>query len=68
MKKNITQLGDELRERLLAFEQEFNSSDSDLKENMPSHYQGDVNMYLLDKAGKLIGDMIAWDKEHYIWF
>jgi hypothetical protein len=55
-----------LRERLYAFEQEFNSSDSDLKENIPSHYQGDVNMYLLDKAGKLIGDMIAWDKEHYI--
>lgn len=68
MKKSIIQLGEELRERLYAFEQEFNSSDSDLKENIPSHYQGDVNMYLLDKAGKLIGDLITWDKEHKIWF
>lgn len=58
----------DLRERLLAFEQEFNSSDSDLKKTIPSHYQGDVNMYLLDKAGKLIGDIIAYDNEHYIWF
>ena len=63
-------MNDDLRERLLAFEQEYNSSDIEIKEsgNMPSHYQEDVNLYLLDKAGKLIGDMIAWDKEHYIWF
>ena len=68
MKKNNAELGDELRERLYAFEQEFNSSDRDLKENIPSHYQGDVNMYLLDKAGKLIADMIDWDRENCIIF
>ena len=61
---------EDLRERLLAFEQEYNSSDIEIKEsgNMPSHYQEDVNLYLLDKAANLIGDIIAWDNKHYIWF
>jgi hypothetical protein len=53
----------DLRERLLAFEQEYNSSDLEIKEsgNMPSHYQEDVNMYLLDKAAKIIGDLLTSD-------
>ena len=53
-------MNNDLLERLLAFEQEYNSSDIEIKEsgNMPSHYQEDVNMYLLDKAAKLIGDLI----------
>jgi hypothetical protein len=53
-------MNNDLRERLLAFEQEYNSSDIEIKEsgNMPSHYQEDVNMYLLDKAADLIGQII----------
>jgi len=56
-------MNDDLRERLLAFEQEYNSSDLEIKEsgNMPFHYQEDVNMYLLDKAAKLIGDLLTSD-------
>ena len=54
---------EELRERLVAFEQEYNSSDIQIKEsgNMPSHYQEDVNLYLLDKAAKIIGDLLTSD-------
>ena len=53
-------MNDDLRERLRAFEQEYNSSDIEIKEsgNMPSHYQEDVNLYLLDKAANLIGQII----------
>ena len=53
-------MNNDLRERLLAFEQEYDSSDIEIKEsgNMPSHYQEDVNMYLLDKAADLIGQII----------
>ena len=56
-------MNNDLRERLLAFEQEYNSSDLEIKEsgNMPSHYQEDVNMYLLDKAAKIIGDLLTSD-------
>ena len=54
---------EDLRERLLAFEREYNSSDIEIKEsgNMPSHYQEDVNLYLLDKAAKIIGDLLTSD-------
>ena len=53
-------MNDDLRERLVAFEQEYNSSDIEIKEsgNMPSHYQGDVNLYLLDKAANIIGNIL----------
>ena len=53
-------MNNDLRERLLAFEQEYDSSDLEIKEsgNMPSHYQEDVNLYLLDKAANLIGQII----------
>jgi hypothetical protein len=56
-------MNNDLRERLLAFEQEYNSSDIEIKEsgNMPSHYQEDVNLYLLDKAAKIIGDLLTSD-------
>ena len=54
---------EELRERLVAFEKEYNSSDIEIKEsgNMPSHYQDDVNLYLLDKAANLIGNILKSD-------
>ena len=56
-------MNNDLRERLLAFEQEYNSSDIEIKEsgNMPSHYQEDVNLYLLDKAAKIIEDLLTSD-------
>ena len=56
-------MNNDLRERLLAFEQEYNSSDLEIKEsgNMPSQYQEDVNLYLLDKAAKIIGDLLTSD-------
>ena len=56
-------MNNDLRERLLAFEQEYNSSDIEIKEsgNMPSQYQEDVNLYLLDKAAKIIGDLLTSD-------
>ena len=61
MKNNTIQLGDELRQRLIAFQLEYNDSDNEIKEsgNMPSHYQDDVNLYLLDKAANLIGQIIS---------
>ena len=56
-------MNNDLLERLIAFEQEYNSSDIEIKEsgNMPSHYQEDVNMYLLDKAAKIIEDLLKFD-------
>ena len=56
-------MNNDLRERLLAFEQEYNSSDLEIKEsgNMPSQYQEDVNLYLLDKAAKIIEDLLKSD-------
>ena len=60
---NTTDMREDLRARLFAFEQEYDSSDQEIREsgNMPSHYQEDVNLYLLDKAKKLINDIIVWD-------
>jgi len=56
-------MNNDLRERLLAFEKEYDSSDIEIKEsgNMPSHYQEDVNLYLLDKAAKIIEDLLTSD-------
>ena len=56
-------MNNDLRERLLAFEKEYDSSDIEIKEsgNMPSHYQEDVNLYLLDKAAKIIEDLLKSD-------
>jgi hypothetical protein len=61
MKNTTIKLEDELRQRLIAFQLEYNDSDIEIKEsgNMPSHYQEDVNLYLLDKAANLIGQIIA---------
>ena len=54
-------MNEDLRQRLIAFSLEYSDSDNEIKESglMPSHYQDDVNLYLLDKAAKLIGDIIA---------
>ena len=54
-------MNDDLRQRLIAFSLEYSDSDNEIKESglMPSHYQDDVNLYLLDKAAKLIGDIIS---------
>jgi hypothetical protein len=54
-------MNNDLRERLLAFEKKYDSSDLEIKEsgNMPSHYQEDVNLYLLDKAAKIIEDLLT---------
>ena len=56
-------MNDDLRERLVAFVVEYNSSDIQIKEsgNMPSHYQDDVNLYLLDKAANIIGNILTSD-------
>ena len=61
MKNTTIQLEDELRRKLIAFSLEYSDSDNEIKESglMPSHYQDDVNLYLLDKAANLIGQIIA---------
>ena len=62
-KQHTTDMSDDLRERLVAFVVEYNSSDIQIKEsgNMPSHYQDDVNLYLLDKAANIIGNILTSD-------